>query len=101
MSASDHLAFILGEATLTLYPTTAGGDPVLASPIWFGACVNRVQVAERWIKSESRPSGRAYPKRRAFVPQYEINIDRLWVTRKASPTDFRTTHQEYVLDLLM
>jgi hypothetical protein len=100
MSARDNLTFILGEVTLNLYPVNTLGQPVLATPIWSGACTNRMQIQEHWIKSESRPSGRSYPKRRALAPQYEIDIDRLWLLRKVNLADFRPTEQEYVLDII-
>ncbi len=60
-----------------------------------------MEINERWIKTETRPSGRTFPKRRPLVAQYEISIDRVLVVRKSNPSDFRPTYQEYVLDILL
>jgi hypothetical protein len=97
MSASGKIPFLLAHATLTLYPTTPGGAPILSAPVWFGSCEEGVRISERWITAESFPAGRRYPTRRALVAQYQIAISRLWVQQRAAMGDFQATHQRYVL----
>ena len=99
MSANGKLPFLLANATLTLYRTTASGAPITTSPVWFGSCEESLKISERWITAESFPAGRKYPRRRALIQQYQIAINRLWVQQMAAMGDFTSSHETYVLDI--
>lgn len=88
------------EAAITLYPANEDGSPIVASPLWLGACANNVTVADRWLKHETRPSGRRYPRRHALVAQYEITLERVWILPLADLKGFIPARGLYVLDLV-
>ena len=95
----NRFALTLLEATITLYPARADGSPILASPLWAGACADKLTVREQWIKMETRPSGAPFPRQHPLIPQYEIAIDRVWALPLSQAGGFVPTHRRYVLDV--
>lgn len=99
-SARERIALLVGEAALSLYPAAEDGAPLTSQPIWFGACAQDLRIAENWIGTETRPGGRKYPRRRAHVAQYTIDIGRVFQLQQADPEDFESGAGPYVLDVL-
>lgn len=91
------------EATVTLYPTDGSGAPVVDAPIWVGIQAEKLDIRERWIKTETRPTGALYPRKHPIIPQYEIAIGRVWAL-DASLEDGVSAAQfdsrNYVLDVV-
>lgn len=100
MSARDKVLFTLGECTLTLYATDASGAPIVATPIWQGACEETLRILERWKVVPSRPSGSRYQKFHPMASTYEIVIDRNWLLKYADLADFQPSRRPFVLDVV-
>lgn len=96
----EKVSFILGDATLTLYAADEAGAPILATPIWFGACAENIAIRQNWIGVETRPTGRRHPHRRALVSQWSIDIARVWTLQKSALDDFEPGPGPYVLDVV-
>ena len=96
----NSVALTLIEATITLYAADPTGAPITDSPIWMGADSDYVQVADRWLKVETRPTAVKYPRRHPLVPQYEISIKRVWALPISNLVGFRPTRGNYVLDVV-
>jgi hypothetical protein len=99
------IALNLLECTVTLYPADAAGAPVLSAPIWTGVTVEDLRVRERWLKSETRPTGARYPRKHPLVAQFELSLGRVWslqVVRAglANSGGFVTRPNYYVLDVV-
>lgn len=101
MNNPDNLiALNLLEATVTIYPQDNSGAPILTAPIWSGAQGEHLTVMERWLKAQTKPTGARYPKTHPLLPQYEIQLGRLWVLALNLLSGFKTQNGRYVLDIL-
>jgi len=94
----NTILLTLLEATVTLYATRADGS--LGGALWSGAVAENLICRERWLKVETRPSGRAYPKGHPLVAQYEIEIGRVWSLPLNQLAGFKADGQTYILDVL-
>lgn len=98
--ARERIALLIGEAELSLYPAGEDGTPLTDQAIWFGACAQDLRITENWIGSETRPGGRKYPRRRAHVAQYSVDIGRVFQLQKSDLDDFEAGPGPYVLSVL-
>jgi hypothetical protein len=96
----NKIVLTLLEGSVTLYPAADDGSPVLDSPLWTGAPAEGLTVRQRWLKQETRPTGRRYPKKHPLIPEYEIIIDRVWQLPMDQLEGFAAEHSEYVLDVV-
>ena len=95
------IALSLLESTVTLYPTDATGAPILASPIWSGVTVENLTIKERWLKTETKPTGAPYPRKHPLIQQYELSLGRVWSLQlPTSDGGLIITPQRYVLDIV-
>lgn len=93
-----RLAFMLLEATLSLYPTGENGEAVLDQPVWWGACANNLQLQHDLTELLVSRTGSRH--RRAFHTdeQHRIQVERTWVVPAAGLVDARPArNQRYVL----
>jgi hypothetical protein len=96
---ANTICLTLLEATLTLYPANAAGEPILTQPLWHGVDGNDLAVRDRWIKTETRPTGSKFPHRHPLVPQFEISIGRVWALPLEQLDGFMPGRGKYVLDI--
>ena len=97
----NQVVFDLLEAEVTLYPANADGTPQLANPVWTGAPAERLTARAAWIKQETRPTGAKHPRHHPLIPQYQIEIGRVWLIDDAlAPTGFESDYNQYVLDVV-
>lgn len=99
-STLDTTVFSLIEATVSLYPASASGAPWILGPIFSGLPAETLSRRERWVKSETRPTGAQYPVKHPLVQQYEISIGRVWGFQNADMSGFATANGLYVLDIV-
>lgn len=99
-STLNTICLTLLEATLTLYPANAIGEPMLDQPLWMGTPAHDLSVRDRWIKVQTRPSGSKFPRNRPLVPQFEISIGRLWALPLSQLAGFIPDRGRYVLDIV-
>ena len=86
------------EAQVTLYQAQADGTPGQA--IWSGQVAEGLQVRERWLVVQTRPTGAPYPVNHPLVPTYEIAIDRVWALPLSSLIGFQPGTGNYVLQIV-
>ncbi len=94
------IAFTLFEADVSLYPAGPGDEPALDTPVWIGACAERLRISGDFIVAETRPVGRRYPKRHPLVLQHQISIGRVWVQEWDTLETFNPTNGRFVLDIV-
>jgi hypothetical protein len=99
MTPLNQIVLTLLEAQVSLYASDANGNPTGAA-IWSGQPAERLQVRERWIVKETRPSGAAYPRQHPLVAQYQIGIERLWALPVDELIGFQPDGETYVLDIV-
>jgi len=92
--------FTLLEATISLYPANADGSPNTGSPIWTGVPAENLIAKERWIKTETRPSGAPYPRKHPLIQQYEISMARVWALQLTNTAGLVMAAGKYVLDVV-
>lgn len=91
------------EATVTLYPADGTGAPVVGSPVWTGIQAENLSIKEKWIKTETRPTGALYPRKHPLISQYEISLGRVWALNAVTGLgvqDAQFGFGKYVLDIL-
>lgn len=96
----NQLAYTLIEATLTLYGTNADGSPVLTAPIWNGPKAEGFKANAKWIVVKTRPTGATYPRNHPLVPEWSINIARVWALPLEALDGFQPGPGNYVLDVV-
>jgi len=94
----NNVLFTLLEAQVTLYTTNADGT--LGAPLWSGQVAERLAVRERWITVETRPTGIPYPVQNPLVPQFTVEIDRVWALPLGQLNGFNPDAENYILDVL-
>jgi hypothetical protein len=101
--AMNPFTLTLLEATVTLYPADGTGAPVVGSPIWTGVAVENLSIKEKWLTTETRPTGALYPRKHPLVQQYAINLGRVWALNAVTGLgvqDAQFGFGKYVLDIL-
>ncbi len=96
----NKIVLNLLEATVTLYPADTTGAPVLSLPIWTGAPTEKLTVRERWRIKETTPTAAKYPRRHPLIPEYDLNLGRVWLLKTADLSGWTAGHQNYVLDVV-
>ena len=92
----ESILLNLLECKLTLYGVLPDGS--LGAALWSGQVAENLQVRERWITLETRPTGARYPVQHPLVPQYELSIERVWALPLSQLLGFQPTHTPYVLE---
>lgn len=100
MSNSDK-CFILGEATISLYPASPVGDAVVGSPVWMGGCAEGLKMSSRLEGVKLFNSGDRFKRTHHTDERHEIAIDRLWVLPRSPMRDYRLErNQMYALEII-
>lgn len=71
-------SFTIDEASISIYPVDANGNPVTDTPVWLSACADGIQLEESLEEIEDRPSGEPYPEHHHGAEVHRISIDHLW-----------------------
>ena len=82
MIAQAHYPVLLYEAVLKLYlQSEAGGT---GEEVWFGACAANLKLHDEFSEVLLASSGDAYRTAYHVDEEHTIEIERLWILRKAA-----------------
>ena len=84
--------FLIDEATVSVYPTDAEGNPITSNPVWLGLQAEGIRILDSLEEIEDRPSGVEYPEITHGAERHEVTITRLWevdVPLVEQPDDLR------------
>jgi hypothetical protein len=98
----DTLPLLLREAVISLYPADAAGAPLVAAPVWAGACANGLRLGQSWEEQLSYSSGDRFKTAHHADELHAIEIDRTWIIRTTSPgeTSAPERNARYVMEIV-
>lgn len=98
----DILPLFLSEATLSLYPTDAAGNPIMGNAVWIGALATGLGLRLGFEGELSFASGDRFKTDHHVDEHHVIEINRNWFTRKNTPGEQASPQRNtnYVLDII-
>lgn len=94
------IPLVLSEASLTLWPAAASGDPILSEPVWIGARVEGLEIEGALEEVESTASGAAQRQYEPGAESWLIRIQRIWVVATNSLKGFDLRRGRFVLQIV-
>lgn len=72
--------FSLHEVEITIYRTDALGDAT-GSPVWVGACENRLSLNGQFAEIDANISGQPWVNVRQLEERHDLDLENVWLSR--------------------